>query len=305
MTSRGEGGPSVAATNFLPMHLALRLRWLVLWLGVSSALLSAAEKAEPVKHRLIRDLPYYEGEALARATDEQKARCRLDLSCPEKSPGFATVIWFHGGGLTAGQRAFPALKADRYALVAAGYRLAPAAQCPDYIADAAAAVAWVLRHIAREGGDPTRVFVSGHSAGAYLAAMVGMDPRWLAPYGFSPKNLAGIIPVSGQMTSHFLVRRQRGDTGLQYRPLIDEFAPLYHCAPDLPPICLIVGDPAIEWKARVEENAFLAASLRAVGHPRVEFYQLGGLDHGAVGEAAMPVARAFIKRISLAQGFKD
>lgn len=264
-------------------------------LGLLAA--SAAQKGE-APERVLRDLPYYGKELLATASEYQRTQCRLDLALPTDRKGFATVVWFHGGGLTGGKRGFPPLLLGRGLGVAAvGYRLSPKAQCPEFIDDAAAAVAWVLRNIERHGGDPKRVFVAGHSAGGYLTAMVGMDPKWLAPHGFSPKDLAGLIPVSAQVSTHFLVKKLRGDTGPQYRPLIDAYAPLYYCAADLPPICLIVGDRAIEWKARVEENALLAASLRSVGHPNVEFYEMGGLNHGMVGEAGLVVARAFIQRV--------
>lgn len=286
---------------------AVRLRHFTLCLGLGFGALSVVLCApeadrEPAGNkapeRQVRDIPYYEGKALEKASEYQKTQCRLDLAMPAGGRGFATVVWFHGGGLTSGKRGFPALLQGKgLAVAAVGYRLSPKAQCPEFIEDAAAAVAWVLRHIATHGGDPSRVFVSGHSAGGYLAAMVGMDPQWLAPYGFTPRNLAGLIPVSAQVSTHFLVKKLRGDTGNQYRPVIDAFAPLYHCAADLPPICLIVGDRSIEWKARVEENALLAASLKAVGHPAVEFYEMGGLNHGAVGEAGLVVARAFIQRV--------
>ena len=130
-------------------------------------------------------------------------------------------------------------------------------------------------------------FCPGHSAGGYLSAMIGMDARWLRPHGFSNLQLAGIAPISGQVTTHFHVKKLLGDSGPELRPLIDEFAPLYHSAGNLPPICLILGDRALEYKNRVEENALLAVSLKNLGHPHVEFYEMGGLDHGTVGEGGL------------------
>lgn len=199
---------------------------------------------------------------------------------------FATIVWFHGGGLTGGQRYLPealrtkALEQGGIAVVAVGYRLSPQAQLPSFIEDAAAAAVWVKRHIREYGGDPDCVFLCGGSAGGYLTAMVGMDPRWLEPYGCTPRDFAGLIPVSAQVTTHFHVKELRGIPGDQYQPVIDEYAPLAHLAADLPPILLVLGDRRIEWKARVEENELLAASLRAMGHPDVTFREFPGFDHG-------------------------
>ena len=241
---------------------------------------------------------YYETQEMQQADEYQKSQCRLDLRYPTDRRGFATVVWFHGGGLTGGKRHFIDLKAPEIAVAAVGYRLSPRVAHPGYLEDAAAAAAWVIKNIAQYGGDPQKVFVAGHSAGAYLAAMIGMDPRWLAVRGVSHMQLAGLIPISGQMTTHFLVKKLRGDTGPEFRPIIDEFAPLYYSSGKLPPICLILGDRNIEYKNRVEENALLAVSLRNLGHPHVEFYEMGGLDHGTVGEGGLIVARRFIQNIS-------
>ena len=163
--------------------------------------------------------------------------------------GFATVVWFHGGGLTGGNRSVPQqLKEQGLAVAAVGYRLHPQAKCPDYIEDAAAGVAWVFKHIEQYGGDPKRIFVSGHSAGGYLTAMVGLDKRWLARYGIDADRIAGLIPLSGQAITHFTVRSERGIPKTQ--PIIDELAPLYHVRPDAPPLVLILGDRELEMLGR-------------------------------------------------------
>ena len=244
----------------------------------------------------LTNIAYYSEQALANADDYCREQCRLDLRYPADRKGFATVVWFHGGGLQHGRRHFVELKDPSIAVAAVGYRLSPKVKHPGYLEDAAAATAWVLSNIAQYGGDSNRVFVSGHSAGGYLSAMIGMDARWLKPHGFSNLRLAGIAPISGQVTTHFHVKKLLGDSGPELRPLIDEFAPLYHSAGNLPPICLILGDRALEYKNRVEENALLAVSLKNLGHPHVEFYEMGGLDHGTVGEGGLIPLRNFIRR---------
>ncbi|MDR2849627.1 MAG: alpha/beta hydrolase [Verrucomicrobiota bacterium] len=246
----------------------------------------------------VTNLAYYSEAALVSADDYQKSQCRLDLRYPAEKKGFATVVWFHGGGLTAGSRHFIDLKDPNIAVAAVGYRLSPKVAHPGYLEDAAAAVAWVMQNIAQYGGDTNKIFVSGHSAGGYLAALVGMDAHWLAAYGLSNRQLAGIAPISAQVTTHFTVKKLLGDTGPELRPLIDPFAPLYHSSANLSPICLILGDRAIEFKNRVEENALLATSLRNLGHPHVEFYEMGGLDHGTVGEGGLIPLRNFVRKLS-------
>lgn len=259
-----------------------------------------ASKPAATAYTTETDLFYHEGAVAEKAGDYQKAQCRLDLYYPTNRPGYPTVIWLHGGGLTGGQRGFPQLKDKELGLVSVGYRLSPQADFPAFLEDAAAATAWTLRHIAERGGDPTKVFLAGHSAGGYLAAMVGMDPHWLAAHGLSHRQLAGLILVSAQVTTHFEVKKLLGDTGPELRPIIDRYAPLYYASKDLPPVCLILGDRKIEYKNRVEENDLLATSLRNLGHTAVEFHEMGGLDHGMSRYGAWILIPGFIKK-SLAQ----
>jgi acetyl esterase/lipase len=271
-------------------------RLIGVWCLLSGSVSLADGSAARLEYGTENNIAYYDAAALSRADQYQKEQGKLDVYYPKGAKGFATVVWFHGGGLTGGSRYFPNLKDQGVALVAASYRLAPKVQPPAYIEDAAAAVAWTLKNIGRYGGDPAKVFVAGHSAGAYLATMLAMDPKWLDAYELSNKSLAGVIAVSGQMTTHFTVKQQRGDTGPPLRPLIDEYAPLYHTANEFPPICMIVGGRDIEFKSRVEENELMAVTLRNLGHKNVEFYEMAGLDHGTVEQGAMIIVRGFIQR---------
>ena len=125
--------------------------------------------------------------------------CRLDICWPADRKGFPTVVWFHGGGLTGGRREIPkALCGKGFAVVGVDYRLAPRVKVADCVADAAAAAAWVVKNIASYGGDPRLIFIAGHSAGGYLTLMIGLDKRWMAPYGIDPDTaFAALIPYSG------------------------------------------------------------------------------------------------------------
>lgn len=267
----------------------------LVWLAIAGGVCAESDS----EYRTESALPYYDAARLEKADAYQKETCVMDLNYPVNKPGFATVIWLHGGGLTGGEREVPKLLQEKgFATAAVGYRLSPKATPDEILRDAAAATAWILKNIASKGGDPKKVFVAGHSAGGYLAAMIGMDPRWLAAEGVSNQQLAGIIPVSGQVSTHFLVKKVRGDTQPEFRPIIDEYAPLYYASKDLPPICLILGDRRIEYKNRVEENDLLAVSLRNLGHPFVEFYEMGGLDHGGAINGACLLIPGFLKRVA-------
>jgi len=231
----------------------------------------------------------------AALTDDMRERCRLDVYYPADLKVFPTVVWFHGGGLTNGNRSIPAgLKEKGIAVVAAGYRLSPQAKCPAYIEDAAAAVAWTFRNIETYGGSTHRIFVSGHSAGGYLTAMIGLDKRWLAAHGLDANRLAGLIPFSGQMITHFTVRNERGIGARQ--PVLDDLAPLYHVRKDAPPLVLITGDRERELLGRYEETAYLWRMMKEVGHPHTELHELEGFDHGQMAEPAQLLLLRFIKR---------
>lgn len=276
----------ITSTSLLHLGCAL--------IVVCSNIVARAQEI-PADTRTVSGIAYYPAAAPVVDPDQ---RCVLDIRHPADHPGFATLVWFHGGGLTSGVRGFPRFNGQGVALIAVGYRLSPQAQCPDFLNDAAAATAWTVQNIARYGGDPKKVFIGGHSAGGYLAAMIGMDPKWLALYGLSPRSLAGILPVSGQVTTHFQVKKLRGIAGPALLPVIDDFAPLHYVSKDLPPLCLILGDRRIEYKCRVEENELLYATLRNLEHPDVEFHEIKDLDHGTVIGGAASVMPVFIERIA-------
>ena len=83
------------------------------------------------------------------------------------------------------------------------------------------------------------------------------------------------------MSTHFRVKADLGRDNGPYNPLIDEYAPLAHLSADLPPILLVTGESGLDMPGRPEENAFTAASLRAIGHPFVRYYSLAGHTHTA------------------------
>ncbi|MEM1443731.1 MAG: alpha/beta hydrolase fold domain-containing protein [Verrucomicrobiota bacterium] len=254
--------------------------------------LPAAFLDEPIdensKYRLLHNIRYRADET----------RCELDLYYPSGGKPYSTVIWFHGGGISKGNKSIPVpLREKGVAVVSANYRLSPAVEAPVYIEDAAAVVAWTLKNIQRFGGGRTdRVFVSGHSAGGYLASMVGLDPQYLEAFDHAPSELAGLIPFSGHTITHFTVRKEQGIGGKQ--PTIDSFAPLYHVKKEAPPMLLITGDREMELLARYEENAYFWRMMQEVGHPDTTLRELEGFDHGEMPEPAFPLLLNFMEKRS-------
>ena len=132
-------------------------------------------------------------------------RQQLDVYRPTAAAppnGYPVAVFFYGGSWNRGERAdykfVAAALASRGVLtLVADYRLYPQVRYPEFLEDCAQAVAYGLREAAALGGDPKRVFVVGHSAGAYNAAMLALDARWLRAVGHDPSELAGWVGLAG------------------------------------------------------------------------------------------------------------
>ncbi|MCA9035429.1 MAG: alpha/beta hydrolase [Planctomycetaceae bacterium] len=244
------------------------------------------------EYSLEENVPYRSGDEL---TDYMRERCRLDVYYPRNKTQFSTVVWFHGGGISAGEKSIPpGLKEKGIAVVAVNYRLSPHVRAPAYLEDAAAAVAWTFRNIERFGGSRARIFVSGHSAGGYLTSMIGLDKSWLQAEGVDADDIAGLIPYSGHTITHFTIRSEMGLSRTQ--PLVDRYAPLFHVRDDAPPLLLITGDRDMEMLGRYEENAYLWRMMKEAGHAKTELFELEGYDHGGMAEPSHPLLLKFIRQ---------
>jgi acetyl esterase/lipase len=145
--------------------------------------------------KLTPDIPYVEN---------GHKRHVLDIYTPNSPAGksLPVMFWIHGGGWQAGDKSDVALKPKAltergFVFVSTNYRLLPEVAMDDLIADVAKSIGWVHRNIARYGGDPTRIFLGGHSAGAQVAALICVDDRYLKKEGVSSDVLKGCVPVDG------------------------------------------------------------------------------------------------------------
>lgn len=190
----------------------------------------------------------------------------LDVFLPD-AERFPVLVYFHGGGIEAGTRRdlalVPHLVERGVAVVSADYRMYPHAVYPEFIRDAAAAVAWVHNNLGAYGADG-RLFVGGSSAGSYLSQMLCFDKKYLVPHGLDPDSFAGFIHDAGQPTVHFNVLRERGIDAR--RVMVDEAAPLYHVTenPSYPPMLFLVSDH--DMPGRFEQIQLMYATLREMGN---------------------------------------
>jgi acetyl esterase/lipase len=246
----------------------------------------AVPTVSALETKVIKDVPYKDD--VISLTPYEQERCKLDLTVPVGSKGFATYVWFYGGGMKNGGKDLrteycaeirESLAQAGVAVVTPDYRLSPKAKYPAYVDDAAAAFAWTVKHIAEQGGDPRKVFIGGHSAGATLALLVGMDPERLKPHGLTLGSVAGIAQVSGQVLTHYTIREERGQP--RYAITSDEAAPAFHIRKTLPPILTIYAQN--DMLSRAEENQFFVTTLKAAGHAENYSLRVDDRDHGSVG----------------------
>ena len=171
----------------------------------------------------------------------------------------------------------------------------PKVKAPVYIEDAAAAVAWTFRNIAKCGGDPDKIILSGSSAGGYLTLMIGLDKSYLQIHQIEANDILALLPLTGHTITHFTVRAENNIPKTQ--PIIDRFAPLYHVRADAPPIVLYTGDPELEMLGRTEENAYMMRMLKVAGHPDVNHIVFEGYGHG-IKHPALPLVIKKIKQLT-------
>ena len=229
--------------------------------------------------RVVPNVSYAAGKPAEHKTDQ------VDIYLPEGKKLFPVVLAIHGGGLTAGDKSEEThigrtLARAGVGTVVINYRLSPSVSHPGHIEDVAEAFAWVKHHIADYGGDPSNVYLVGHSAGAYLISLLALDPHYLAVHKLSPADIGGVISVSGfyDVTS---VAPSRSRQIWGYDPVVWRAAsPIHHVRANAPPFLILYADHDELW--RRSQNQEMAAALKKAGHPKVEIRQILHRDHMSV-----------------------
>ncbi|MBI5256558.1 MAG: alpha/beta hydrolase [Burkholderiales bacterium] len=215
------------------------------------------------------------------------ARQRYDLYRPAGAApagGWPLVLFFYGGAWNRGERADyrfvgEALAARGIVVMVADYRLHPEVRYPDFLRDGAAATAHALAMAGQWGASPRRLVLMGHSAGAYNAAMLALDARWLREAGHRPAVLAGWVGLAGPYD--FLPITTPEVQAVFHLPAVPpDSQPIRHVgAAPLP--ALLAAGLADERVNPLRNTRQLAAALRQQGAP-VQLREYAGLDHGRV-----------------------
>ncbi|MFP5395691.1 MAG: alpha/beta hydrolase [Alphaproteobacteria bacterium] len=218
---------------------------------------------------------------------------QIDVIAPRGPGPHPVLVFIHGGGWHSGapgEYAFIGRHFARagYLVVLAGYRLGDAGRFPAMLEDSAAALGWVKRNVAPLGGNPNKVFVMGHSAGAYNAVMLALDGQWLDRAGVGQGFIKGVVGLSGPYDFYpFTSDSARNAFGHVADPRITQ--PINHVRADAPPMLLLTGDA--DETVKMRNSKALAAALTAAGQP-TGVVVLPGVDHaGPVLKLAAPFNR--------------
>ncbi len=220
-----------------------------------------------------KDIPYVEG----KDADERQ---KLDLYLPKGARDYPTLFFIHGGGWTAGSRSgFDRIgrtfARNGVAFVSTGYRLSPKVKHPAHIEDVAKGFAWTTANIGKYGGNPGALFVSGHSAGGHLAALLATDEDYLKAEKLSLSNIKGAIPVSGV----FVVSPRQEKVFGSDAEVCKKASPRNHVREGLPPFLVIYAENDMGMLGQQAE-----AFAKALKEQKVEETLVMGKDrnHGTI-----------------------
>jgi arylformamidase len=271
------------------------------------------------------DMQVHKGIAYAELAGADPNLLSLDLYAPVGAAGAPVAVWVHGGAWQKGDKAgaehasfLSSFVREGYLVAALNYRLAPQAEFPAYPQDVAAGIAWVHEHAHEYGGDPARLVLIGHSAGAHLVALVATDETYLEEHGLALSDLAAVVPVDTEAYDlPHLAERFGGvlpDTwGVPFgqdRALWEAASPVAHIAPGkgIPPmlICYSGGmmdpqrrvNPHREPDARRFADALLQAQVRAevIGAPEKSHLEIMQ-QFGLADDTIAPAVFAFLSSV--------
>ncbi|QNA82671.1 alpha/beta hydrolase [Sphingomonas sp. So64.6b] len=197
---------------------------------------------------------------------------KLDVWAPRQradATPLPVVIFYYGGGWVKGSRgeygfAGRAFAAQGFIAVLPDYRLVPGVRFPVFVQDSALAVKWVRDTIARYGGDPKRITLSGHSAGAYNAAMLALDRHWLTDIGVDPGIVRAAALLAGPY-DFYPFEKKRSIDAMSHWPRLLETQPIQFARKDAPPLWLAAG--TADDVVRPYNAEHLAKRLKELGAP--------------------------------------
>jgi acetyl esterase/lipase len=219
--------------------------------------------------------------------------------------GTPLVVFFYGGSWSSGDRADyrfvgEALAAQGIAVVVADYRLSPEVRYPVFLQDSALATRWAFDNAQKYGADPTRIFVMGHSAGAYNAAMMALDKRWLGAVGLSPARLAGWIGLAGPYD--FLpIGDRKTQVAFEWPGTPPDSQALFHASSASPPALLLapVNDSSVNTQ---RSTVGMAQRLKSSG-VRVESELYDTVSHVTIVATLASVLRSRAPVLERVTGF--
>ena len=230
---------------------------------------------------------------IAYGTDERQ---KLDVYVPtaKSSKPYPVLVFYHGGAWRDGDRAGygflgRAFAARGIVTVVADYRKAPKHRFPSFVEDTASSIAWVHTNIGNYQGDPEKLFIMGHSAGAHIIMMAALDKQWLAAKGLDPSIIKGAIGLAGGYD--FLpLTTDSSKIALGQWPNLTETQPITYARADAPPLLLLTGDADTVVKPRNSKS--LQAKMEELGG-KSELKIYPGIDHADI---VMAISRPFRKK---------
>jgi acetyl esterase/lipase len=215
-----------------------------------------------------------------KADDADPERHKLDLYLPRGAKDYPVLFFIHGGGWNRGSKNGFAGHGKTFAsrgigFVATNYRLSPKVKHPAHIEDVALAFAWARADLGKRGADLKRVFVSGHSAGGHLAALLAADEGYLKKHKLSASDIKGVIPISGVFT----VGGGRSKASDIWGDDAKKASPMTHVREKLPPFLVFYADQ--ELGALGKQAEAFGKAMKAVKCD-VEVKMIKGRTHGTI-----------------------
>jgi len=207
---------------------------------------------------------------------------KLDIFMPRDAADVAVIVFFHGGALQQGDKSHGELLAMRFVpngvgVVSANYRLSPGVTYPAHLKDATAAFAWVIKNIKRYGGNPERVYVSGHSAGAYLATLIALNPALLAAHNLGLDAVHGTIAISPFLYVEETAKNRPKIIWGEDQSAWIKASVTPHIESGKGPMLLIYADGDALWR-REQINTF-GQAMRAVGNSDIRIKEILNRNH--------------------------